>query len=332
MTAHCLVVGAGAFGTAIAKVLSENFDRVSLLARSIEVLEGINRGENTVYLKGEKLPSHLRALLDWPKENTFDLIVNALPMKALYHFYKERRKEHELAFARGTPLLALSKGIDNQSFLFGDDLFRLFFPQYQSLFLALSGPSFARELAEAKATIVSLAGAGNDKNEKRIRRVQNMLETSYLKCVTTSDLKGVLVGGALKNVLAIGSGIIEGLGPSHNTRAALLTQGIDEMLRFGEIFGAQKETFYGPSGMGDLILSTTGEMGRNKSFGLEIGRGANPEILMQSKRSVVEGYGTTMATHKLCQDHGICAPILNGVYEILYKGKHPSSLLEALLQ
>ena len=145
-------------------------------------------------------------------------------------------------------------------------------------------------------------------------------------------MKGLLLGGALKNVLAISGGILEGLGFNYNTRAAMITRGIAEMLKFGKVFNARPETFYGLSGMGDLILTTTGDLSRNKAFGLEVATGRSPEEIIQGQRTVVEGYKTTKAAHLLSIKYDIRTNIFNGLYSVLYEGKTPADVLKRLMK
>jgi glycerol-3-phosphate dehydrogenase (NAD(P)+) len=142
----------------------------------------------------------------------------------------------------------------------------------------------------------------------------------------------VLLGGALKNVLAIAGGIIEGLGFNHNTRAAMITRGIAEMLRFGIVYNARPETFYGLSGMGDLILTTTGELSRNKTFGFDIAKGKSPEEIIKSQRTVVEGYKTTKAAFLVAQKYDIRATIFTACYDVLYKNMSTQEVIRRLMK
>jgi len=174
---------------------------------------------------------------------------------------------------------------------------------------------------------VTLAG----RSKKVLETVAQHLNTDYFKVLPSYDIKGVLLGGALKNILAISGGIVEGLGYNHNTRAALITRGIAEMLRFGKVFNARPETFYGMSGMGDLILTTTGDLSRNKSFGLEIAKGRKAAEIMKDARFVVEGYKTTEAAHLLSLKYDIKAQIFSGTYEVLYQNKDPRDIIKNLM-
>ncbi len=327
-----LVLGGGAFGTAIGFVLTQNFESVIVLVRSQDNYDEINRGENITYLPGQKLPSSIRAALNWNEvyalsSGKIELIVSGLPMSAIEDFCM--RNEHELKslFEKGIGLVSLAKGIDHESLKLPDELFKTYFEDYREQLMYLSGPSFAKEIIDKQITLVSLAGEDREK----LLHTCDMLGTDFFKAVPTTDVKGVLLGGSLKNVLAIAGGIMEGLGYNHNTRAALITRGIIEMLRFGVVFGAKPETFYGPSGMGDLILTTTGELSRNKSFGIEIAKGRRPEEIIRRTKSVVEGYKTTKAAYFLAQKMNIRARIFSGLYEVLYQDADPKEVVQQLM-
>jgi glycerol-3-phosphate dehydrogenase (NAD(P)+) len=227
----------------------------------------------------------------------------------------------------GIPFLSLAKGIDPNTLELPDDLFLNFFPDFQDQLVFLSGPSFAKEIMDGQITLVSCAG----RSKRNLELISKMFETDYFKIYPTYDIKGVLLGGALKNILAIASGVIQGLGYNHNTRAAMVTRGIAEMLRFGIVFNARPETFYGLSGMGDLILTTTGQMSRNKQFGLEIAKGRKPLEIIESKRTSVEGYKTTQAAHFLTEKYDIRARIFNGVYQTLYLNKAPQDVIGEIM-
>lgn len=327
-----LVLAGGAFGTSIGFVLTQNFSNVIVMVRSKEIYDEINRGENSTYLPGQKLPQTIRAALSWEEvasltEGEIELIVSGLPMSAIEDFCSKNEKELKAHLDRGIPLVSLAKGIDHETLKLPDELFKTHFGIYRSQLMYLSGPSFAKEIIDKQITMVSLAGEDRDK----LLLACEMLGTDFFKAVPTTDVKGVLLGGSLKNVIAIAGGIMEGLGYNHNTRAALITRGIVEMLRFGAVFGARPETFYGPSGMGDLILTTTGELSRNKSFGIEIAKGRKAEEIIAHTKSVVEGYKTTKAAHLLAQKMHIRARIFSGLYEVLYHGADPKVVVQGLM-
>lgn len=330
----CLVVGAGAFGTSIANVLANNFDQVILKVRSQDIYQGLkNNRENAVYLKGHKVSEKIIPALTWEEvdqltNNHVDLLVNGLPTQSIKTFFNENFDRFNNYFKKGIPLVSLSKGIDSQTLELPDDIFNHYFGQYDDLLLYLSGPSYAEEILEEQITLVSLAG----KNKQILESVSKMLESHYFKVMLTYDVKGVLLGGALKNILAIAGGILEGLGYNHNTRAAMVTTGIHEMLRFGIVYNARPETFYGLSGMGDLILTVTGNLSRNKLFGMEIAKGRSPEDIINSQRMVIEGYKTTQAAFQIAEKFDIRARITRGLYSVLYQGRNPREVIKELMQ
>lgn len=325
-----LVLAGGAFGTSIAFVLTQNFEKVVIKVRSKENYDEINRGENTTYLPGQKLPDTIRAALSWDEVDTseVELVVSGLPMSAIDSFCRENSRELTSLFERGIPLVSLAKGIDHETLKLPDELFNSHFDRFRNQIIYLSGPSFAKEILDKQITLVTIAGS----DRETLQKVCHMMSTDFFKPFPTLDIKGVLLGGALKNVIAIAGGIMEGLGYNHNTRAALITRGITEMLRFGVKFGAKPETFYGPSGMGDLILTTTGELSRNKSFGMELAKGRKAEEIIRSSKSVVEGYKTAKAAYLLAQKYNIRARIFSGLYHVLYDGLDPKEVLAELMK
>lgn len=328
-----IIFGAGAFGTSIASVLSENFDTVIVKVRSQDIYDSIKMGENSIYLPGQKLASNIVPALTWEEldqivgPSTINLLVNGLPTSAICPFYSENEERFENWFDKKIPFVSLSKGIDPQTLELPDDLFNQFFSNYRENFTYLSGPSFAKEILDKQVTIVSLAGMAPGV----MLEVAEMLQTDYFKAFPTYDVKGVLLGGALKNILAIAGGMLEGMGFNHNTRAAMITRGITEMLRFGKVFNARPETFYSFAGMGDLILTTTSDLSRNKTFGKELAKGRKAKEIIASQRSVVEGYKTTLAAHKLAQKYHIKTRLFDGIYQILYNDIEPKEVIKGLM-
>ena len=256
------------------------------------------------------------------------LIVSGLPTPAIEPFCLENKDFVGGYLGKGTPVVSLSKGIDPDTLKMPDDFFNEHWPKYGDLFTFLSGPSFAKELIQKQITLVTVGGY----SRKTIKKVANMFNTKHFRTLGSFDVKGVLLGGALKNVIAIAGGIIEGLGHNNNTRAAMITRGIAEMLKFGRIYDACPETFYGLSGMGDLILTTTGGLSRNKCFGLELAAGKKPNDIIASQSTVVEGYKTSQAVHRMAQQHGITTHIFDGVYQVLYNNVSPSHVIENLMK
>ena len=328
------VFGAGAFGTSLASILSNNFETVLLKVRSQDVYDCIkNKSENSVYLPGHKLPDNIVPVLTWDEFGSYSkgemqLLVSGLPSSAIETFSRENYGALTELLDNEIPFVSLSKGIDAETLELPCDIYNKIFPEYAEQFCYLSGPSFAKEILEEQVTVVSLGG----KTPKTLKAVGQMLQTDYFKAFLTYDINGILLGGALKNVLAICGGIIEGLGYNHNTRAAMITMGINEIIRFGTIFNARPETFYGLSGMGDLILTTTGDLSRNKSFGIEIAKGRKPLEIINSQRTVVEGYKTTKAVHFLAEKYQVRSRIFEGVYQVLYQEVAPRKIISQLMK
>jgi glycerol-3-phosphate dehydrogenase (NAD(P)+) len=327
-----LVIGAGAFGTSIASVAAHRFQRVFLKVRSQDIYDFLLKKENNIYLPGVKLPDNIIPILEWDDLETnkakIDLVVSGLPTKAMFHFFEEHKQVIEDLLNPGIPFVSLAKGIDTETLLLPDDILLSQFPKYADQLAFLSGPSFANEIVERQITLVSVAG----RSRKMLVMIADMLQTPYFKVFPTYDIKGVLLGGALKNILAIAGGILEGMGYNHNTRAAMITRGIEEMLRFGRVFNARPETFYGLSGMGDLILTTTGELSRNKKFGMEVAKGRTPEDIISSTRSVVEGYKTTLSAYKMAEKYEIRTRIFDAMYRILYQNADIAKIIDHLMK
>ena len=333
---HALVIGGGAFGTSIANVLANNFKKVILKVRRESVRDKIlKQGENQEYLPGHTLAPNLVPALSWEEveknvKGSLDLIVSGLPVASLTDFYTTNQSYLTGYFIQKTPLVSLSKGINlgKMGIEFPDDIFFKLWPRHRHLFTFLSGPSFAGEIMQRQITLVTLAG----ESPKQVARVSSMFETGYFKVLGSGDIKGVLLGGALKNVIAIAGGIIEGLGYSTNTRAAMITRGISEMLKFAPVFEAKAETFYGLSGMGDLILTTTGGLSRNKRFGLELAvGGGDPFDVQMKQKGVVEGYHTAQAVNVISGEHDIKTHIFDGVHRVVFKDENPRNVIEELM-
>ncbi len=329
-----LIFGAGAFGTSIASVLSNNFETVIILVRSPEVYKSLKeQRENCQYLPGITLPSNIIPALTWEEaesigNNQIELLVSGLPTNSIKAYCDENYERLKRHLVRGTPLVSLSKGMNADTLELADEIFYHHFQDFRDNFCYLSGPSFAIEIVDKQITAVSLAGRSRDNLEK----VMSYMQTPYFKTLPSYDVKGVLLGGSLKNLLAIGGGIVEGLGFNHNTTAAMITYGINEMLRFGVVYNARPETFYGLSGMGDLILTVTGHFSRNKSFGLEISKGRRPEDIIQSQRTTVEGYKTTKAAYLIAEKYKIRARVTKILYGVLYENKDPRSEIYDLMK
>jgi glycerol-3-phosphate dehydrogenase (NAD(P)+) len=228
----------------------------------------------------------------------------------------------------GNPVLVCaSKGIELSSLKPMSQVVKDTLSSLEPRYAILSGPSFAREVSQGLPTAVSLGCA--DKNLGQ--ELQAILSTKTFRVYTNPDVQGVELGGAIKNIMAIASGISDGLNFGHDARAALITRGLAEMSRLGVSLGAQAKTFMGLSGMGDLVLTCTGDLSRNRRVGLELGQGQNLEQIVSQMKMVAEGVKTTEAVHNLSQDLQVELPITEQVYRMLYSGKDPLQAVTELM-
>jgi glycerol-3-phosphate dehydrogenase (NAD(P)+) len=316
------VIGAGAWGTAFAAHLARNGARVLLWVFEPELCEILrSQRENTFYLPGITLPAGVTFTTDLAVavEANDDLIV-ATPSFAL-----EPTLTPMGAALKGKRLLLLTKGLDTGNLSRMSEVAGTIAGD-QAAVAVLSGPSFAAEVARAVFTSVVIASA----ERELARRFQALCHDERFRVYTTDDVLGVELGGALKNVMAIGAGIIEGLALGNNTLAAYVTRALAEMKRLGRAMGARETTFMGLSGMGDLVLTCTGPLSRNRMFGIELARGRKPEEIIHSQKTVVEGYYTTAAAHRLSQSRGVDMPITDELYRILYDGKGIRASMEEI--
>jgi len=310
------VVGAGAFGTALSSLLAGREHTVSLWAFEAEVSRAINeRHENPAYLPGIALPPSLRATSELEEAvSGAELVLLAVPS----HVSRDIARRLLPVLPANIPIVTVAKGIENETLLTMTEVLEDVLPVERHPYLAvLSGPSFAHEVAERLPTAVTVASLW----ERLAREVQQTFSTERFRVYTSTDVVGVQFGGALKNVVAIGAGCAEGLGFGLNTRAALITRGLAEITRAAVRRGANPMTLSGLSGMGDLVLTCTGALSRNREVGLALGRGERLEEVLGGKRSVAEGVKTAVSACQLADRLGIELPISREVYRILYEGK-----------
>jgi glycerol-3-phosphate dehydrogenase (NAD(P)+) len=228
----------------------------------------------------------------------------------------------------GTPLVSLTKGIEKDSLKRMSELMEeVFSARFKPRVAALSGPSFAREVAESHPTAVVVASG----DFELAKMVQNLVSHSYFRVYTSEDLVGVELAGALKNVIAIAAGISDGLEFGSNSLAALITRGIAEVTRLGIQLGARPETFAGLAGIGDLVLTCTGSLSRNRYVGYELGKGKRLDDIVAGMQMIAEGIGTTLSAHRLARKEKVEMPILEQVYQILYQGKESRTALQDLM-
>ncbi|HVN95495.1 MAG TPA: NAD(P)H-dependent glycerol-3-phosphate dehydrogenase [Syntrophorhabdaceae bacterium] len=318
------VIGAGAWGTSFAIHLVRT-GRNALLWAYEQELPAILRQkrENTYYLPGYALPDALE-FTDGLKDAVMqgDDIIITVPSFALRATVRQIAPE-----MRSKRILILTKGIETDTFLNMSEVVQQVLGCGPERIAVLSGPSFAKEVAEGSFTATVVASS----DKELARYFQQLIHNENFRVYTTEDIKGVELGGALKNVMAIGAGIIEGLRFGTNTQAAFVTRALAEMKRLGKALGAKEPTFMGLSGIGDLILTCYGNLSRNRSFGLELTKGRAAQDIIESQRSVVEGYYTVNATYNLSKKMGIEMPIAEELFHILYEGKDIQASLKDLI-
>jgi len=318
------VAGGGSWGTALAHVLACGGHEVLLWARDAAVVEAVNaRRENPRYLPGRLLHERLRATGDTALFADRELVLLAVPCQHMREFLGSVRAH----FAPGLVLVNASKGIELDSRLRMSSLARELLAPLAYSYVMLSGPSFAAEVLDGQPTAVVLAC----EEEALGARLRRAFSTPVFRCYSSTDVCGVELGGALKNVMAIAAGLCDGLGLGHNARGALITRGLAEISRLGAALGARPGTFMGLSGLGDLVLSCTGDLSRNRRVGLALAGGGTLEEIVRKLGSVAEGVKTAPAVHALGREHGIETPITDAVYAILQGAQAPRLAIQTLM-
>jgi len=321
------VVGAGSWGTALADLLARIGHRVTLWAYESDlVLRMRETKENDLYLPDISLHEELEftnSLAEVVKGKELILLV---PPSQLM---RQILRQILLYLEDGRILVSASKGIENESLMTMSQVIseELKAAGRKADLAFLSGPSFAREVARGLPTAVVVAA----EDVAIAELVQKVFSGEFFRVYTNSDVIGVEFGGSLKNVMALAAGIADGLGFGSNTRAALITRGLSEMTRLGVAAGAERQTFAGLAGMGDLVLTCTGDLSRNRSVGLELGRGRSLQDILAGMNMVAEGVKTTISTYQLAAKLKVSAPITEQVYKILEEGKDPHQAVTDLL-
>jgi len=310
------VIGAGSWGTALSLVAARNQHHVTLWAREREVAEGINRARrNPFYLSDIELPENIHATLNVEEAiEGADFALLVVPSHAM-----RETVSRILPVMRGeTVLVSAAKGVENNTLMRMEEVVSdvsraRFSPRY----VALSGPSFAREVAVGDPT--AIVAASSDRESREL--IQRSLSAGVFRVYTNADVVGVELGGAVKNVVAIAAGVVRGLGFGTNAVAAIITRGLAEVTRLALAQGARVETMAGLAGLGDLVLTCTGELSRNRHVGIELGRGRKLADILGEMREVAEGVKTTRSIHELGRRLGIEMPITASIYALLYEDK-----------
>jgi len=320
------VVGGGAWGTALADLLARKGEQVMLWARESEVVDSVNhRHVNEMFLPGGSLASSLRAEADLAVAiRGAETVVSVAPS----HAVRPVMLQAAAALGGARPLVvSASKGLDPDRLERPSCVLAEVLPPDVPV-AVLSGPSFAWEVFQQQPTAVVAAAT----DHSVAQRAQRVFSTSYFRVYSHTDVVGVELAGALKNVIALAAGILEGLGLGFNTRAALITRGLAEMTRLGVKLGAQPLTFAGLAGMGDLILTATGALSRNRTLGVALGQGKTLEQALAGKPAVVEGVNTTRTAVALGERHGVELPIACEVANVLFHNKPPRQAVSDLME
>lgn len=320
------VIGAGSWGTALAFLLADKGYDVCIWAYEQEVVDAINtQRENTVFLPGIELPATLRASSSLEETCTNkDMVVVVTPS----HVTRRVMTQAAQFLPRHVPIVCATKGIENETFKLVYEILEDVLPiDYHPYLAFLSGPTFARELALRMPTNAVAAAY----SEKLAEQVQHIFHHSYFRVYRTMDVVGVELGGSLKNVIAIAAGAATGMGFGYNTTAGLITRGLAEMSRLAVAMGANPMTLAGLTGMGDLVLTCTGGLSRNRQVGMKLGEGMTLEQILGEMNMVAEGVKTAQSVHGLARKIGVDMPICEKVYQVLYEGKTAQEALADLL-
>jgi len=323
------VIGAGSWGTALTIALgrSRAKHRIALWVYEKEVVETLRaRRMNDVFLPEFEVPADLEVTQDLGEAVAgAGVVLGVMPSAHARRLYAQM-------LPHLTPQVAIvsaTKGLEPETLLRMTEVIeQVAKPKFSPRVAALSGPSFAREVARGDPTAVAIAS----KDLNLAAELQEEISGPTFRLYTNDDVAGVELGGAVKNVIAIAAGVVEGLGFGFNTAAALITRGLAEMTRLGCAMGARRETMGGLAGMGDLVLTCTGGLSRNRTVGAELGKGRKLEEITGSMRMVAEGIGTTAATRSLAQQLGIEMPITEQMYAVLYEGRSPRDAIRELME
>ncbi|MDR1906912.1 MAG: NAD(P)-dependent glycerol-3-phosphate dehydrogenase [Puniceicoccales bacterium] len=314
------IVGAGAWGTAVALSSFRTGHAVTLITKSEADADEINtHHENLTFFSGIKIPEEIKATHHYDSIRNCDILYLICPSAAIDDVCGHIKSEN---FPTSTPVISFCKGLPGETWELPSMYIKRHFPQ--NLFGVLSGPSYAREVALGCSTKLVLASENNCC--KNLGILFNNMAIIY-----NTDVVGVELGGCLKNVYAIGAGICDGLKLGDNTKCSYITSCLHEMIHLGASLGAQEQTFFGPSGLGDLLLTCSGNWSRNRTFGESITQNRNPQEIIRQSVAAVEGYRSTRTFRNIFKEKEIAAPIVNALYHILYESVTSLEEMKAIL-
>ncbi|MBI2844218.1 MAG: NAD(P)-dependent glycerol-3-phosphate dehydrogenase [Armatimonadetes bacterium] len=319
------VLGAGSWGTALALLLTNKGHSVSIWSPETDVVAEITSSRtNYKYLPGHVFSGEIAATESMPEAVAgAEMIIMAVPSSAV----REVARKLSEACSNIPPLVNAGKGLESSTGMRLSQVISEEIPGAGQECVVMSGPNLAVEVARQVPTATVVASI----DQERAARAQDVFSCRYLRVYRSSDVAGVELAGALKNVLAIGAGISDGMGYGDNTKATLVTRGLVEMMRLGEALGAQPKTFMGLAGIGDLITTCSSRLSRNLRFGIALGQGKSLNEAMAEVRQVVEGVPACKAAYSLASSIGICAPITEQLYKVLFEGKPPREAVADLM-
>jgi glycerol-3-phosphate dehydrogenase (NAD(P)+) len=320
------VIGGGGFGTALAKLLGEKGHDIRLWVFEPDLCERMRKtGENDLYLPGVKLPKSVFLTSDLREALAGrDMLISVTPS----HVVRGVMSQVAPLLEKRIPVVSATKGIENETLMLMSEVLEEVLPDgYRDHLAYISGPSFAKEISKGNPTAVSVASF----NPALSQRVQQVFSTTTFRCYTNPDVVGIELGGALKNVIAVTVGIADGLDLGQSARAALITRGLAEITRLAVRKGADPLTFLGLAGVGDLVLTCCGDLSRNRSVGLALGRGKTLAEVLGEMKMVAEGVKTTKAAYDMARKYNVEVPIIDQTYAILYENKPAASAVVAVM-
>jgi glycerol-3-phosphate dehydrogenase (NAD(P)+) len=321
------IIGAGGWGTALSIALARNANVIRLWVFEPELHEMLCRSRvNSMYLPGFFIPENVHPTHDLEEAlRDAELVLTAVPSQHVRGIYQQMLP----LFHPEQALVSATKGLESHTLLrMTQVICETIAPRFEPRLAALSGPTFAREVAHGAPAAVVIAS----EDEELACQLQKQFSTATLRLYTNTDVVGVELGGAVKNVIAIAAGMCEGMELGSNAVAALITRGLSEITRLACACGARRETLAGLAGLGDLVLTCTGVLSRNRSAGVELGRGRSLQEILASTRMVIEGIHTTAATLELARQKGVEMPITEQMHAVLYRNRPPLDAVRELME
>ena len=315
------IIGTGSWGTAIAVHLAKLGNNIKMWSYEQEEIDLINNKKTCKFLPGIELPDNIKASNNFKDviEDT-EYIFHVTPSKVTRNVIKQYKE-----YVENQPIIICSKGFEKETCKTLDEVAKEELPN--STIVAFSGPSHAEEVVRCVPTAIVLAAENNEV----LFDIQELLMNENMRIYLSNDIKGVELGGTLKNIIAICSGIIAGMKLGDNAFAALITRGLAEIARLGVALGGKQETFYGLSGLGDLIVTCSSEFSRNRKAGILIGQGKTIEVVKQEVGMVIEGIENIQVAYELSKKYNIEMPIVDSIYDVLYNNLKPCDALKALM-